>query len=283
MWVFEPHVAESVFDQYVSEHRIKVHRDQWLNRANGVHRKGTRISAITTLSGRKYSGRMFIDATYEGDLMAAAGVSYHVGREAQSVYGETWNGIQVDKPRRLNNFSIGKMAISAYRIPSNPSSGILPRISLEPPGLHGEGDRRLQAFCFRMCLTNRPENRLTLHKPRGYDASQYELLIRILNTGWREILRNSSPIPNNKTDTNTAGPFSFDNIGYNWDYAEASYERRRQILSEHRTYQEGMLYFLATDPRVPREVRAEIADWGLATRSPISRNKPRTSAWISRA
>jgi hypothetical protein len=263
MWIFEPSVAERVFEGYVREFSIPVRRDEWLDRSKGVARKDGRIASITMLSGRTYAARMFIDATYEGDLMAAAGVSYHVGREANAVYGEEWNGNQVGILHHRHHFGAVKRPISAYKVPGDPSSGLLPRISAEPPGVRGEGDKRVQAYCFRWCATDHPDNRIPFPKPPGYDPSQYELLARIFEAGWRETFHKFDDIPNRKTDTNNHGPFSFDNIGMNYDYPEASYERRREILAEHRTYQQGLLWFLANDPRVPEDVRKEANRWGL--------------------
>ncbi len=261
MWIFEPHVAERVFDGLVAEHRIGVHRNEWLERAKGVKKSGGRITSITTLSGKTYAGRMFIDATYEGDLMAAAGVDYHVGREAGRVYGETWNGIQVGVLHHRHWFM---KPVDPYVVPGDASSGLLPRISPDPPGTKGEGDKRIQAYCFRMCLTNHPDNRVPFPKPDGYDAKQYELLLRVFASGWREAFSKFDPIPNRKTDTNNHGPFSTDNIGRNYDYPEGSYEQRRRIVAEHERYQKGLMYFLANDPRVPDEIRTKMATWGLA-------------------
>jgi hypothetical protein len=115
-----------------------------------------------------------------------------------------------------------------------------------------------------MCLTDHPENRIPFAKPEGYDPKQYELLLRCFDAGWgMELFRKFDRMPNRKTDTNNHGPFSFDNIGYNWDYPEASYERRKEIIKEHETYQKGFLYFVANDPRVPEDVRTEMKRWGL--------------------
>ncbi|MCX6839259.1 MAG: FAD-dependent oxidoreductase [Verrucomicrobia bacterium] len=263
MWIFEPHAAEQVFEDYIQEFGIEVVRDEWLDRAKGVQKDGDKITAITTLSGKTYAGKMFIDATYEGDLMATAGCDYHVGREANSVYGEEHNGIQVGVLHHRHHFGAVKEPISPYQVPGDPKSGVLPRVSAEDPGVKGEGDKRVQAYCFRSCYTTVPENRLPFPKPEGYDASQYELLLRVLNTGWGEFFEKFDPIPNHKTDTNNHGPFSFDNIGMNYDYPEASYERRREIIAEHRTYQQGLLWFVANDPRVPKKVQEELQTWGL--------------------
>ncbi len=263
MWIFEPHAAEQVFEDYVKEFGLEVVRDEWLDRAKGVTKAGDKITSITTLRGKTYVGKMFIDATYEGDLMAAAGVDYHVGREANSVYGEEHNGIQVGVLHHGHHFGAVKQPISAYKIPGDPKSGVLPRINTEPVGEFGAGDERVQAYCFRSCYTTDPSNRIPFPKPQGYDASQYELLLRVLNSDWPEFFQKFDPIPNFKTDTNNHGPFSFDNIGYNYDYPEASYDRRREIIAEHRLYQQGLLWFVANDPRVPATVQKELQNWGL--------------------
>ncbi len=263
MWIFEPHAAEQVFEDYVKEFGLEVMRDEWLDRAKGVKKEGGKIVAITTLSGKTYAGKMFIDATYEGDLMAAAGVDYHVGREANNVYGEEHNGVQVGVLHHRHHFGAVKEPISPYKVPGDPKSGVLPRVSSADPGKVGEGDKRVQAYCFRSCYTTDPGNRIPFPKPEGYDASQYELLLRVLNTGWGEFFEKFDPIPNHKTDTNNHGPFSFDNIGFNYDYPEASYERRREIIAEHRTYQQGLLWFVANDRRVPKKVQEELRTWGL--------------------
>lgn len=261
MWIFEPHVAEKVFDQWIAEHGIPVVRDAWLDRQNGVKKEGRRIVSISTTDGRVFHGRVFLDATYEGDLMAAAGVDFHVGREGRDVYGEQWAGVQTYVFHHAHYF---KKPVDPYVVPGDPASGLLPRISAEPPGEKGQGDHRVQAYCFRMCLTKHPENRVPFAKPEGYDPKQYELLLRVFATGWRELFVKYDPIPNAKTDTNNHGPFSFDNIGYNYDYPKASYERRREIIAEHEQYQKGLLYFMANDPRVPDDVRSAVGQWGLA-------------------
>jgi hypothetical protein len=261
MWVFEPHVAERVFEDFIAEHKIPVYRNEWLDRASGVRKDGTRIVSITMLSGKTFRGLIFLDASYEGDLMAAAGVSYHVGRESNELYGETFNGVQKDVRHHGHYF---KASISPYVVPGDSSSGLLPRISPEPPGENGQADRRIQAYCFRMCLTQVADNLVPFPKPQGYDPGQYELLLRVLASGWREVFQKFDPIPNAKTDTNNHGPFSTDNIGMNYDYPEASYTRRREILLEHEVYQKGLMYFLANDPRVPADVREPMGRWGLA-------------------
>jgi arylsulfatase A-like enzyme len=264
MWIFEPHVAEGVFEAWVAELKIPVVRDAWLDRDKGVRKDGDRIASISTLDGRTYTAQIFIDATYEGDLMAAAGVDYHVGRESMKTYGEQWAGVQTGVLHHRHHFGVLKAPVSPYVVPGNPSSGLLPRISADPPGAFGEGDTKVQAYCFRLCLTQVPANRVPFPRPATYDPGQYELLLRIFDAGWRETFDKFDPIPNSKTDTNNHGPFSTDNIGRNWDYPEASYERRREIVQEHVDYQQGWLYFIANDPRVPEDVRAAMSAWGLA-------------------
>ena len=261
MWIFEPHVAEQIFEDYVKEYEIDVRRDEWLDRDGGVEMQGGRIVSITALSGNTYEGKMFIDATYEGDLMATAGVDYHVGREANSVYGEKWNGVQTGVLHHGHWF---KSDISPYKVPGDSTSGLLYGVSAEHPGEYGAGDHRIQAYCFRMCLSNHPDNRVAFPKPDNYQPENYELLARVFAAGWRETFQKFDPIPNRKTDTNNHGPFSTDFIGMNYDYPEASYERRREIIKEHEDYQKGLMYFLANDPRVPADVREEMAQWGLA-------------------
>jgi hypothetical protein len=261
MWIFEPHVAEAVYDEMLEAEGVLVHRDEWLDREQGVAIEGGRIQSIRMLSGQTFRGRIFIDATYEGDLMATAGVKYAIGREANGVYGERWNGVQKDARQHQHYFA---NPVDPYFVPGDPKSGLLPRISSEPPGENGQGDHKIQAYCYRMCLTNVPANRVAFAKPQGYDPGQYELLARVFATGWRQMFQKFDPLPNGKTDTNNHGPFSTDNIGMNYDYPEASYARRREILAEHTRYQQGLMYFMANDPSVPAEVREAMSNWGLA-------------------
>ncbi len=262
MWIFEPHIAEQVYEDYVKDFKLKVDRDEWIDRENGVVKSNGRIESIRTLSGKTYRGKMFIDATYEGDLMATAGVSYHVGRESADQYKELYNGVQTGVLHHAHHFG-GLKPVSPYVIPDDPKSGIVARVSADPPGEKFAGDHRVQAYCFRMCLTNHEPNRIPFEKPEGYDPAQYELLARAYQAGFNQTFGKFDQIPNHKTDTNNHGPFSTDNIGYNYDYPEASYERRREIIKEHEAYQKGWLYFITTDPRVPEKTRLEMKKWGL--------------------
>lgn len=264
MWIFEPHIAESVFDELVREWKIPVFREEYLDRESGVLKSGQKIETIRMHSGKEFRGRMFIDATYEGDLMASAGVKYHIGREANAVYGEKWNGIQVGVLHHRHHFGAVKQPISPYVVSGDPASGVVPKVSTQPPGNYGEGDHRIQAYCFRTCFTKHEPNRVPFPKPQGYDPSHYVLAARVFQAGWRETFDKFDPIPNWKTDTNNHGPFSSDNVGMNYDYPEATYARRKEIVEEHRRYQQGLLYFWANDPSVPEDVRKEVSAWGLA-------------------
>ncbi len=261
MWIFEPSVAEAVFEDWIKEHDIPIFRDVKLDRKNGVQKDAARIVSIATLCGKTFTGDVFVDATYEGDLMAAAGISYHIGREANSVYGETWNGNQVGILHHGHHF---KKPVDPYIVPGKPESGLLPGIDSSEPGTRGEGDERLQAYCFRMCLSDHPDNRVPFPKPEGYDPKEYELLARVYATGWNETFNKFDRIPNRKTDTNNHGPFSTDYLGMNYDYPEASYEQREAIIRNHVRYQQGLMYFLANDPSVPEKVRNGMKKWGLA-------------------
>ena len=261
MWIFEPHVAEKVFEDFISEYNIPIYRDEWLNRESGIVTKEGKIVSFTTLSGKTFEGKMFIDATYEGDLMASANVSYTVGREACSEYNEQWNGVQAGVYHHGHYF---KSDISPYVIPDDPNSGLLPYISSEPIQPNCTGDDKIQAYCFRLCMSNHPDNRVSFEKPENYDPKNYELLARVFESGWDEWFNKYDMIPNRKTDTNNHGPFSTDFIGMNYDYPEASYERRKEIIKEHENYQKGLLYFVSTDKRIPEDVRNEMSKWGLA-------------------
>lgn len=262
MWIFEPHAAEQVMEDLVKEYQIQVLREEFLDRSRqGIRLKDAKIQEITTLSKKRFVGKMFIDATYEGDLMALAGVKYHVGREANSVYGEKWNGVQVGVFQHGHYF---KSKISPYKVANDPSSGLLPEVSMEKPGPNGSGDHKIQAYCFRMCLSNHPDNRIAFPKPEGYNPDRYTLYARVFESGWRETFDKFDAIPNRKTDTNNHGPFSTDFIGKNYDYPEASYARRKAIIKEHELYQKGLMYFLQNDPRVPSEVQERMKTWGLA-------------------
>lgn len=262
MWVFEPHVAEAVFEQLITEHKIIVHRDQWLDRSEGaLKKKQNKILSFATLDGATYRAKMFIDASYEGDLMAAAGVSYRVGRESNAAYGERYNGVQKGIFHHKHHF-VEK--IDPYKIAGEPASGLIPEVSADAPGNNGDADKRIQAYCYRLCMSTAPENRVPFPKPEGYDSKRYEILSRLFAAGWRDVFPKFNTIPNRKTDTNNHGPFSSDYIGANYDYPDATYQRRRAIIKDHELYQKGYLYFLANDPTVPPDIQSKMNTYGLA-------------------
>ena len=261
MWIFEPHVAEQIFESFIDENHIKVFRDECLDRENGVIKKDSKIILFKTLSGKKYKGKVFIDATYEGDLMAASGISYHVGRESNATFNETYDGVQKGVTHHKHWFFSN---ISPYKVPGDRNSGLVYGVSAEKPGENGEGDNKIQAYCFRMCMTDCKENRVPFAKPANYDASHYELLLRSFKTGRKDFFEKFDAIPNRKTDTNNHGPFSSDFIGMNYDYPDASYKRRKEIIKEHHDYQSGLYWFVANDLRVPEDIRTKLTEWGLS-------------------
>ncbi|WP_158602681.1 FAD-dependent oxidoreductase [Jiangella rhizosphaerae] len=252
-FTFEPHVAESVFDAWVEEAGVQVFRD---HRLEDVRMVGGRIHSLRTENEKVFVARMFIDASYEGDLMAAAGVSYTVGRESNATYGETLNGVQFRSGHQFQR------QIDPYVVAGDPSSGLLQGISADPPGTNGEGDHRIQAFNFRICLT-RAADRRPFPRPPGYDPARYELLLRYLQAGVWDAMRLNTPMPNGKTDMNNNGAVSTDNIGRNYAWPDGDYATREAIFQDHVTYQQGLLWFLANDPRVPETIRAEVNGWGL--------------------
>ena len=259
MWTFEPHVAEDVLRALLKEANVAVVSEKRLDLAAGVQKSDGRIATISMEDGTVFSGKMFIDATYEGDLLAKAGVSYTVGREANSKYGETLNGVQTAHAVKHQFMKV----VDPYVKAGDPASGLLPGIHADGPGRDGEGDDRVQAYNFRMCLTDAPENRNPYPQPAGYDPLRYELLLRYIEAGVFDAFCSNLPMPNRKSDCNNCGAFSTDNINMNYDYPEGNYATRERIFREHVVYQQGLMWFLANDPRVPAKIRGEIGRWGL--------------------
>jgi hypothetical protein len=258
---FEPHVAEVIFRQMLQEvPRVQVLLGQTLA---SVQKDGRRIRSIRTrvVARRGYdefTAPVFIDASYEGDLMARAGVTSAVGREGRDAYGESIAGVQTRSP--AHQWPVPVRALDEHGQP-------LPGVQPGPAGTPGAGDRKVQAYNFRLCMTDRPDNRVPFPKPADYDPNRYELLARYLaqkpdlHVGQ---LMNPVRMPNGKTDTNNNGPFSTDHIGANWDYPEADLATRQRIRDDHVSYTQGFLYFLANDPRVPEPLHKEMQAWGLA-------------------
>ena len=259
MWTFEPHVATKIYDDMIAEAGVTVVFGERLDLKKGVVKEGARIVKIIMESGREFAGRMFIDATYEGDLMAKAGVSYHVGREANAVYGEMLNGVQVGHSIH-HQF---KVNVDPYVKPGDPSSGLLPGIEKEP-GEEFSGDRKVQAYNFRMCTTDVPENRRDWEKPAGYDERWFELALRNVEAGDDRISWAPTWMPNRKTDTNNNFAISTDFIGQNWDYPDADHATRAKIWKAHEDWQKGLMWTYAHHPRVPEKIRAAYQKLGLA-------------------
>jgi len=273
-FTFEPHVAEGIYNDMVREAGVKVVFGERLDLQKGVEKTGAAIRSIAMESGRKFFGRMFIDATYEGDLMAKAGVKYKVGREPNSQYGEKFNGI-------LPSGGQPFLRVDPYVEAGNPASGLLPRIDPKPPGVAGEGDNRNQAYNFRMCITRVPQNRIPFEKPANYDPKNYELLARWMaplppmhpdNSSIGELIAlrgdrkgiafSFNAMPNLKTDSNS-GEFGTDYYGRSYTWADGDYTERQRVYEDHKTYSQGLLWFLAHDERVPEPVRQEMQQWGL--------------------
>ena len=260
MWGFEPHVAEEILRAMLAEAGVKPAFQERLDLTRGVRKHGARIVSVTMESGNVYAAKVFIDASYEGDLMARAGVRYAIGREANSQYGETLNGVQTRHAVK-HQFTF---SVDPFVVPGDKMSGLLPGLHGGSPGVDGEGDRRVQAYNYRMCLTNVPENHRAIAQPTGYDRRRYEVLLRYIESGGKEILGNPEPMPNRKSDTNNHGAFSTDDIGMNYDYPEADYAAREKTAAEHRGYQLGLMWTIANDPRVPASLRKKFSAWGLA-------------------
>jgi hypothetical protein len=259
MWTFEPHVAEKILRQMLDEAGVPVLLEQRLKRPDGVTRQGARIRSIQLESGRRITAACFIDATYEGDLMAAAAVSYHVGREANSVYDETLNGVQTRNAIHHQMMP----GVDPYRRSGDPASGLLPGVHAGPPGEEGSGDRRVQAYNLRMCVTDADDNRIPFQKPEGYDEQDFELLLRNFEAGETRIPWSPTMMPNRKTDTNNNYGFSTDYIGMSYDWADADAATRERIFQQHLRYQRGLMWTLANHPRVPEAIRREVSRWGM--------------------
>lgn len=258
MWTFEPKIAQEVFQDLILEYKIEVVKNERLNLNVGVVKKQGVIQSITMESGKEYRGKMFIDATYEGDLLAKSGVSYTVGRESNVKYGETLNGVQ----KKYGIYHQFPDEVDPYVIKGDPSSGLLPNVNAEI-NQDGTSDKMVQGYCFRMTLTNVPKNRILVEKPGDYNELEYELLFRAIEAGYNGPFFIMSMMPNHKTDSNNKGPVSSDYIGRNFEYPEGDYEARERIIKEHEVYQKGLLWTLGNHPRIPEDIRAEFSTWGL--------------------
>ena len=260
MWTFEPHIAERILRRMLVQSGVVLAHGERLDLRNGVTKTAARIDSIRMESGRNFTGRMFVDATYEGDLMAHAGVSYTVGREANARYDETLNGVQVANARH-HQFVV---PVDPYVVAGAPSSGLLPGIRNGPLPPDGSGDAGVQAYCFRMCTTDVPDNRAAWVKPEDYDEQLYELLFRNFEAGDLRLPWNPIWMPNKKTDTNNNFAVSTDFLGSNYQWANGNYEARGRIFARHLSYQQGLMWSLAHHPRVPKKVRDYFQRFGPA-------------------
>ncbi|GAB4029605.1 FAD-dependent oxidoreductase [Spirosoma gilvum] len=262
-WIFEPHVAEDLFKEYVKRGKVDV---LFSHRLSSVKKTSRQIQEITLENFDKPSvkrsvrAKMFIDCSYEGDLMAKAGVSYTVGREDNAKYNETISGVQLMTGHQLPD------GIDPYKTPGKPESGLVWGVSpakLEP---NGTGDSKVQAYNYRICLSSDPANQVPITQPPGYDSTRYELLVRLLAAQPQKQTLNDyfiwSGMPNNKTDINNRNGFSTDMIGMNYEYPDGSYEKRAQIIRDHELYTKGLLYFFGHDARVPQALREQMLKWG---------------------
>ena len=253
-WNFEPHVAEAAYQHLLRDAGVQVHFQQHLS---AVRLECLRITGIEMECGTTYLAPMFMDCTYEGDLMAMAGVTYTVGREANATYGETLNGVHFG--HKNHNFTV---PVDPFVVPGDPSSGFLHGISTLAARATGSGDLAVQAYNFRLCLTDAAD-RIPFPKPAHYDPARFELLRRSIDAGVFDALRLSKRMPGGKTDTNNHGGFSTDYIGANHGWPDGDYALREVIFQDHVHYTQGLLWFLANDPRLPAEIRERVSRWGL--------------------
>jgi hypothetical protein len=285
---FRPARAEALFLEMLQEAGVGVHFERCLE---SVTMAESRIASATFETGEIVEAAVFVDATYEGDLLAAANVSYHVGREPAGTYGESAAGAFPKAPG--NYYQFCELPISPFVDPDDPQSGLLPEISSQPEGASGEGDFKVQAYNFRMYLSNR-EGKIPFPKPEGYDAGRYALLARFLNfdpqlqwtLNYTTKPMTDGPVQMRNGDSNNAGSFSSDYIGGNYRWPDGTYEPglftelpaprrglpialhelyqlREQIFQDHVNYQQGLVYFLANDPQVPEELQQRVQRFGL--------------------
>ncbi len=257
LWRFEPHVAEAVWEDWVKEAGVTVLRGHRLRETAGVAKDGTRITALHFDNGAEVRSKVFIDATYEGDLLAFAGIRFAVGREGNAEYGETNNGIRTDTTHNQHD-----KRIDPYRTPGDPKSGLIFGVQDEPLGEHGAADESIQGYCFRLCLTKNPANRLPIDKPGNYDPTHYEMQRRYLAAGG-VITAPHAAVPNGKSDPGTWHSLAGNFTGWNHRYPLASYTERDTMLRASRDHIHGLYWFMAHDEAVPEKQRQAWAAWGL--------------------
>lgn len=277
-WYFEPHVAEQVFKDWCKEAGVQVFFNHRLREKTGVKKRGTEVAEIALENGARFQAKVFADCSYEGDLLAQAGVSYTWGREAADQYGESLAGVRDRTPKhqflvRQDLKDPRSEWLPVELKPRDAQGKLLPEIYHGDKGKAGQADKKVQAYNFRMCLTDDPNNLAPFPKPAGYNAARYELLARFLKEAERvagraltmnEVMKADKLGKQHKTDVNNNGAFSTDYIGGSWDYPNADYKTRERIWQQHINYVAGFFYFLANDPRVPKPLQAELRHWGLA-------------------
>jgi FAD dependent oxidoreductase len=261
-WLSEPHVDEEIFRTLLHDAGVTVHFHERLREHDGVERDGKHLVSLTTADGTRWPAKIFADCSYEGDLMAQAKVTYTWGREAATQYGEGLAGVRADTPKHQFLWPL-----SAY----DDQHHLLPEIDAGPLAAPGSGDKKVQAYNFRLILTNDPSNRVPFPRPQGYDRARFALLERYLNEFPQHMGRaprfgdiaNPVMIPNHKADFNNNGPVSTDYIGHSWSYPEATYAAKAALWQDHLLYTQSFIYFISTDPKVPASLRAEVNEWGL--------------------
>jgi hypothetical protein len=256
-WLFEPHVAEQILTDWLREAGVRVFFGEQLK---SVEKQKSRITHFETETGDVFEGEVYIDGTYEGDLMKQAGVSYAIGRESRAKYGEPLAGRQDILPG-AHQF---RAAVSPYGADGALLPYITPQDRVAPTG---EGDGHVQSYCFRICLSNDPSNRLPIEAPEGYKPARYGLVRNYLaalgDSARLADFMGISRLPHNKTDINSGGAVSTDVPSLSWSYPEASYTERKRIWREHLTWAQGLLYFLGHDDAVPERIRQQMLEWGL--------------------
>jgi hypothetical protein len=262
-WLHEPHVAEAIFREMLRDAGVTVFEHQRLRERSGVRKDGARVRALVMEDGTEFTAAVFIDAGYEGDVMAQSGVSFTYGRESSDQYGESLAGVREKTP--FHQFLVDVS-------PKDEGGKLLPEVSAERPGPPGSADKRVQAYNFRMCFSDDRANQVPFPKPANYTGSRYALLARLIaalttkdhKTPPLGAFMKIDRLPNGKTDVNNNGAFSTDYLGGSWNYPNATYREREAIWQAHKDYVAGFLYFLANDPQVPESLRAEMNRWGLA-------------------
>lgn len=258
---FEPKAAEAVFDAMVKDAGVRIVKGR-LDLRRGVVKDGTRITGLRLEDGTAIRGKVFIDASYEGDLLPLAGVSFVTGRESNSEFDEKSNGnTGIARKNQLPN------GIDPHVVKGDSSSGLLPGVNSDLGGKKGDGDHRIQAYCYRMCLTDVSENRVMIDQPQGYNEADYEILFRAIEAGQQDGFFKVSPLPNRKTDSNNTGGISTDFIGMNygddWNWVTLGHEERGKLGAKHRDWQLGLVWSVQNHPRVPEHIRKAYAAWGL--------------------